>query len=357
MRTGAFYNHQHLDQGTFWLADRGTVFIAERSGSHYYDDPYYQSDYTQPVAHSTILIDRNPQSQRVGDPLRFIDGFRDRAFVREFLDGKTAAFSSGDIGRLYWGKVREMRRGALYLKPRAVLLVDTIVPAEKDVDVTLLYQTARLEDVRPGRVTSRIVKGPDALHITHLAPEAVEVKAERTPIYIKTLASENPLTKEGMLAVTGRTQGRPLVMANLLRVDGIDSGVGETERGDGFVAAGIDGWRFAVDTDLARPFEACGFTTDALALAWREGAVFAVDARTVVRDGLTLLGSTEPVTFEILPSGATGRLTGPATVILHAAARPASVTANGKAHSSFAYDTTAKRLTMALSAGEVRVVF
>ncbi len=106
MRTGAFFNHQHLDQGTFWLADRGTVFIAERSGSHYYDDPYYQSHYTQPVAHSTILIDRNPQSQRVGDPLRFIDGFDDRAFVREFLDGKTAAFSSGDIGRLYGARSR-----------------------------------------------------------------------------------------------------------------------------------------------------------------------------------------------------------------------------------------------------------
>ncbi len=47
-----------------------------------------------------------------------------------------------------------MRRNVLYLKPRAVLMIDTIVPAEKDVDVTLLYQTARLEDIRP--VTRRL---------------------------------------------------------------------------------------------------------------------------------------------------------------------------------------------------------
>jgi hypothetical protein len=150
MRTGAFFNHQHLDQGTFWLADGGRIFVEERHGSTYYDDPIYQSHYTQPVAHSTILIDHNPQSQRTGDPLRFAQGFDDRAFIYHFLDGTKAAFSSGDIGRLYWGKVKEMRRNVLYLKPRTLLMLDTVVPAEKDVDVTLLYQTSYLEDIKAG---------------------------------------------------------------------------------------------------------------------------------------------------------------------------------------------------------------
>ncbi len=240
MRTGAFYNHQHLDQGSFWLADRGIVFIGERTGSHYYDDPYYQSHYTQPAAHSTILIDRNPQSQRNGDPLRLIDGFADRAFIREFLDGKAAAFSSGDIGRLYGDKIKTMRRGALYLKPRAVLMIDTIVPAKNDVDVTLLFQSSRLEDIRPSPRDSRIVKGGSALHIAHLAPaEKTEVKTEETPVYIKTLGSEYPLAKEGMLTVTARTKGRPLVMASLLRVDAPESGSLEVNTG-GRIRGGRD---------------------------------------------------------------------------------------------------------------------
>ncbi|MEN8228855.1 MAG: heparinase II/III family protein, partial [Bacteroidota bacterium] len=114
MRTGAFYNHQHLDQGSFWLADRGSRFIEERHGSTYYLDPYYQSWYTQPVAHSTILIDHNHQSQRVGDPLVFADGFHDHAFLYHYLNGTDAAFSSGDIGKLYWGKVKQIRRNVLY---------------------------------------------------------------------------------------------------------------------------------------------------------------------------------------------------------------------------------------------------
>ncbi|MFA6471101.1 MAG: heparinase II/III family protein, partial [Candidatus Latescibacterota bacterium] len=135
MRTGAFYNHQHIDQGSFWLADRGSVFLEERHGSTYYDDPLYQPWYTQPVGHSTILIDGNHQSQRVGDPLVFADGFDDHARVTHFLDGEFASFSTGEIGDLYWGKVKSLERNMLYLKPRTVLMLDTVAPAEKNVDV------------------------------------------------------------------------------------------------------------------------------------------------------------------------------------------------------------------------------
>ena len=100
MRTGPFINHQHMDQGSFWLSSGGSTFIEERHRSTYYEDPLYQPWYTQPVAHSTILINHNHQSQRMGDLLWHVDGFKDYAFVTHFLNGKDAAFSSGDIGRL-----------------------------------------------------------------------------------------------------------------------------------------------------------------------------------------------------------------------------------------------------------------
>jgi hypothetical protein len=357
MRTGAFYNHQHLDQGSFWLADRGIVFIGERTGSHYYDDPFYQSHYTQPQAHSTILIDRNPQSQRNGDPLRFIDGFDERAFVREFLDGKAAAYSSGDIGRLYGDKIKQMRRAALYLKPRAVLLIDTIVPAKGDVDATLLFQSSRLRDILPSAQGSQIVKGGSALHIAHLAPAAAEVAAEETPIYIKTLGSEYPLDKEGMLTVTARSQGRPLVMATLLRVDEPDRAPARAKAGDGFVAGMIDGWAYAVDTDLARPFDSGRFTTDALALAWKDETVFAAEARSLAWGGKSMVRSTEPVTLELRPDGLRGCLAVPAAVELSSEKRPASVTVNGKPFTAFTYDKSARRLKMSLPAGDVVVAF
>ena len=107
MRTGPFINHQHLDQGTFWLYDNGAAFIEERHGSNYYRQLLYQSRYIQPIAHSTILIDKNPQSQRTGDPFDFAKGFEDYAYHTHYLDGKNAAFSSGELGRLYWNKVKQ----------------------------------------------------------------------------------------------------------------------------------------------------------------------------------------------------------------------------------------------------------
>ncbi|MDH3651015.1 MAG: heparinase II/III family protein, partial [Saprospiraceae bacterium] len=148
MRSGPGYNHQHLDQGSFWLADRGRLFVQERplSNSHYYDDPLYESWLTQPVGHSTILINGNHQSQRVGDHAGFAPGFDDHAYVSHFLDGQKASFSTGNIGKLYWGEVSELSRNVLYIKPRAILMLDVAVPSKGNTDITLLYQTARLAD-------------------------------------------------------------------------------------------------------------------------------------------------------------------------------------------------------------------
>ena len=176
MRTGAFYNHQHMDQGSFWLADHGIDFIKERGGSAYYDDPLYQSWFIQPVAHSTILINGNQQSQRIGDELKFAPGFEDHAFISQSLDGKDAAFSSGEIGNLYWNKVKSLSRSVLYLKPRTLLMLDVARPGPNDVDVTLLYQSGNLKDIDAGQHISKITNGGFALNIIHLTPEIINTK-------------------------------------------------------------------------------------------------------------------------------------------------------------------------------------
>jgi Heparinase II/III-like protein len=352
MRTGAFYNHQHLDQGTFWLADQGRVFIEERHGSTYYDDPIYQSHYTQPVAHSTILIDHNPQSQRTGDPLRFVAGFDDRAFIYHFLDGTKAAFSSGDIGRLYWGKVKEMRRNVLYLKPRTLLMLDTVVPAEKDVDVTLLYQTSLLEDIKAGPDVSSISKGDAALRIHHLAPENAVAEVQETPHYLYTLRNENPLRREGMLTVTAPTAQKPLVLANLLTTEADKGTALKTEKGRGFVGGNLGGREFAFSTDPGQAYTPAGFTTDALAVTWEGTTVFAALCTRIEQDGRPLLSSEEPVTCEISGSSLKYCLAAPARVRIGLSAAPLVITHDGKRTDRFLFDKDKKELTLTLPAGE-----
>ena len=63
-RAGPFFNHQHFDQGSFYLADRGQNFLVEGGRTDYYNDPWYQGFFIQPGAHNCLLVDENVESQR-----------------------------------------------------------------------------------------------------------------------------------------------------------------------------------------------------------------------------------------------------------------------------------------------------
>ncbi|MFC1608322.1 hypothetical protein ACFL47_10170, partial [Candidatus Latescibacterota bacterium] len=269
MRTGPFYNHQFMDQGSFWLSDHGSLFIERRHGS---TEPYvgallYEPWYIQPVSHSTILINNNHQSQRTGDVLNFAEGFEDQASINHFLDGRNAAFSSGDIGKLYWGKVESMQRNILYIKPGTLLMLDTVTPANNDVDVNLLYQTLRLEDITANNNESSISKDGNTLHITHIHPEHRKAESVETPHYFYTLLRGKPLKREGMLKVSVRTDGVPLVVANMLTATSADDGAGHGivyENGDGFVRGEVRGTPFAFSTRPYSLYDIDDISTDAL---------------------------------------------------------------------------------------------
>ncbi len=356
MRTGPFVNHQHLDQGSFWLSDRGTNFIEERHGSTYYDDPLYQPWYTQPVAHSTILVDRNHQSQRVGDLRTHMDGFDDYAFLGQHLDGKSAAFSSGDIGRLYWGKVKSLKRNVLYLKPRTLLMLDTAVPSENDVDITLLYQAPFLKYIKAGSDVSSITMDGNSLFIRHLSPAATKAEAVETPHYLFTLRDKNPLEKEGMLTVTARTNGVPLVMANLLTTAaaGTEPNV-TTVTGEGCVSGVADGVPFLYSTRPGSVYTANGITTDAVAVTGDNANTFAAMARAFTRGSTLLMEATNPVTFESSAAGFKYNTCRDCELTLGVAAKPATVTLNGKAV-PFTWNAEKSAVVLNITKGDGMVV-
>jgi hypothetical protein len=357
MRTGAFYNHQHLDQGTFWMADRGKVIIGERHGSTYYDDPFYQSHYTQPIAHSTILIDGNHQSQRVGDPLNFAEGFHDHAFIYHFLDGTEVAFSSGDIGKLYWSKVKLLRRNVLYLKPRTLLMLDLIVPAEKDVKVTLLYQTEHLKDIKLDLDQSSIINGKNILHIKHIYPANIDVKAVETPHYIQTLKDTSPLVKEGMLTLTASTQGNPLVFANLLNTTPEGEADISYKKGDGFIAGSVNAKFFAFSTNPQNIYKFENISTDALAITPDDSKIFAAISTSLTRDNQLLIKSEQPITFEISKNSLLYYLAKSANVSIGVESEPERIILNGKTTENFRYDERSKCIILNLAAGEGEVSF
>ena len=357
MHTGAFYNHQHIDQGSFWIADRGSIFIEERHGGNYYDCQLYQPWYTQPIAHSTILINSNHQSQRVGDPLHFAGGFHDHGFVYHFLDGTDAAFSSGDIGRVYWGKVKDMKRNVLYLKPRTLIMLDTVIPSERDVDVMLLYQTAHLKDINAGVPVSTITKDGNILHIIHLAPEKLDVHAVETPHYLNTLRNERPLVREGMLTVTARTDKTSLVVANILTTTTGGKPNVTTQEGDGYIKGTASGTPFAFSTRPKDVYEVGEITTDAAAFTWKGDRIFAALCTSLKRDGRVLIESEEPVTCEVTKDGMKYYLASESEVAIGVTSKPARLTINGKRVTTFGYDSDRRAVMVKLPTGEGTVSF
>jgi hypothetical protein len=273
MRTGPFYNHQHIDQGSFWFADKGDIFIEERhlKNSNYYDDPIYQSHLIQPIGHSTILIDGNEQSQRVGDHRSFAKGFDDYAYLAAFVDGKNSAFSSGDIGRLYWGKVKSLRRNVLYLKPRVIVMMDVAEPNGKDVSVDLLYQTLKLANIKPDAKASSIKGANSTLTIKHVYPANMKVEAKETPHYLKTLLSPQPLEREGLLQVSAQTQGKPTVVVNILSTNNPASL--NTNEDSEKISGQIEGQDFVINKNPGTLIQAGAAKTDALCASWADGAI------------------------------------------------------------------------------------
>ena len=355
MRTGPFFNHQHLDQGSFYVADHGNIYLEDRhlNTSDYYDDPLYQPSLTQPVAHSTILIDGNHQSQRVGDPVGFAPGFEDYAFIDQFLDGKNAAFSSGDIGRLYWEKVKSLTRNVLYLKPRTILMLDIAVPDSQDIDVSLLYQTMELADINIGEDISSVTKGEKPLKIVHLTPGASDVKAVETPHYLKTLRTAKPLKKEGMITISARTNnGVPLVMANII---GTDAEV-ITETHDGHVSGIVSGQDFAFTTAPNTVYSVEQMKTDAVSMTWDDETFFVASATTFSRNGDLVLKSETPMTFEQSSSGIKYYHGQGGKMIIGSLIEPSSLFLNGTSVDNINYDAEKKEITLMVPKGEGMIV-
>lgn len=256
------------------------------------------------------------------------------------------------MGGVYWERVREMRRYVLYLKPRALLMLDMVIPNDNDVDITLLYQTPLLRDISTGSGKSTIAKDNRTLHIEHLYPENVITKAEEVPHSARVIARQRPLEREGMLTLTSRTTGNPLVIANFLTTtaSGMKPSL-SSELRSGYGIGEFEGISFAYSTTPGSLYDTGEFTTDALALTWKDGTVFAAVCTILSRNGKLLVKSGEPITIEFSASGIKYCSSAKGSLTLGVSNRPTRVLINGKT-AKYSHDRDAGTMTLFVTAGE-----
>lgn len=294
-RCGPFYNHQHFDQGSFYLRDRGETLVTEVGRTHYYDDPQYQPLAIQAGGHSTILIDGDPESQRPGDFRHEFAAWRDRAEITDYLAWEDGGFASCDLGRLYKNKVRSLRRTVLWLAPRTLVLIDEVKGAPGSSAWNLRFHAPLKDDLTVAGHDAEITRPAATLRIQNIVPSSSEWEVYRRPLTLEEFRDEDPLTLETRGFAQLNAPMSESLIVNVLSTTGERT---ETTRDDdNLIVLTIEARRYVINRNPGSVFEDGPLSTDAAVYA-RDGERQWIlrGSRTTTSDGAQIT-TTVPVSL------------------------------------------------------------
>ena len=363
-RCGPFYNHQHFDQGTFYLADRGGTFICETDESeggdtisHYYSEPWYDKLFIQPGGHNCILVNGNPESQRAGDFLHDVPAWKDYATITDFINFNDGAFTSGRLDSLYKGKLKTLTRSIFYIKPRTILLIDEAVGTEDAESINLLFHSPRKEDITVKDREANIKRLYGTLSIYTAAPDTYYAKIKKRPLGLLEFASvynrEFPLKTRGFIELTSELKEEYTTFVNVLSTDNdLMSNLDSTSSPD-HVAITIGESTYFVNTSGVKLYSNKDVTTDALVYTGTKDMYVAMRVRKLICNGKTMLSSDNPACIAFY-DGKVNKVhysvRKKTNILLSTKSEPRQITVNGSANNSWKY-TRGTGLSLTLSEG------
>lgn len=332
-RAGPFFNHQHFDQGSFQLRDRGERFLGEAGPSDYYADPWYQKLVIQAAGHNTVLLDRNPRSQRAGDFRHDVPAWRDRAAITDFLAFEGGAFATGRLDPVYDGKLAVLRRNVLYVAPRTVVLIDEAAGADGPHEIDLLFHAPLKESIRIDGRTASITMPAGTLKIQTVFPAAYRAQILQRPLTLTEFRQAEPAAarSRGYLQLSSDLDAREgATFVNVLSTDeSVHANLDRRVLSD-HVELRLGSAIYAINTRVGRSFTVGSVTTDALVYAAGRGRVTALRATRVVSGGTTLHAE-RPVSLVRTDGRIAYSATGDVTVSFPLEQRPRDVLLNGRA--------------------------
>ncbi len=356
-RSGPFYNHQHFDQGSFFLSDRGEELIVEVGRSHYYDDPWYQPLVIQAGGHSTILLDDNPESQKAGDLLADVPAWQDRATITDFLTWEGGGFVSGRLERIYKGAADFLSRSAVWVAPRTIVLIDRGVGAHDAETMNLRFHAPRKRDLQVALREARITRPNATLRIRTVAPQAGVWALRSRPMTLAEFDEQEPatMTARGFVQFDVPLGDELTTLVHVLSTDTTMLDRLAEERAADHVAVMLDGNRYVINTSADGEMTDGGITTDALAFSDTPERRLVLHA-TIVLDGTRVIVEAEaPVSlvFERLGPARTIRFSTkePTAVTIQLDADPSSLSMNNEPMDGWTYTATGG-LSLALPEGQ-----
>ena len=307
-KCGPFFNHQHFDQGSFFLADRGEVFVEECGNSNYYEDPWYPRLYIQAGGHNCLLTDGKVESQRSGDFDHDVRGWQDFARTTDFLETDDAAFLSTDLTPVYKVAWKSLRRSLLYLKPRTVVIIDQGEGAPDAGTLSVRFHAPRKDDIRLDGRAASIVRGDRSLAIKTLYPVAFDARVIKRPMSLNEFKAEDSITMKarGFLELSAGVREGAAGFVNILSTDEqLMRSVQSTQR-PACLELSIGGMSYFVGQKEGVEYEADGCRTDALVFHRDAAGFLAAEASRIYQAGRPLIESSRRATFRYSETG--GRL-------------------------------------------------
>ncbi len=303
-RCGPFYNHQHFDQGSFYLADRGEVFLKELGKSDYYDDPWYQKLVIQPGGHNCVLVDKNPESQIAGDLLHDVKAWDRFAKLSDFLVFDGGGFASGRLDAIYKGKLDYLRRSVLYIEPRTVVLIDEVVGAGEAETVDLRFHTQHRDDLSINGSEAAVEREGRRLRIKTVAPDSFDSVIHKRPMTLAEFDVRKAVTMKarGYLELSGNIAGKgtATTFVNVLSTDdSVIDGLAENS-GDSSVSMNLAGNDIYVNTSASKyavEYSAGDMSTDALVYGTTATGYIAMRATKLSDKAGVLFSADNPVSL------------------------------------------------------------
>ncbi len=361
-RCGPFFNHQHFDQGSFFLADRGQTFVTETGKSDYYNDPWYQKLIIQAGGHNAPLADGDVESQRAGDLLADVPAWRDAARLTDFLPFDGGAFASGDLTPLYSGKFEALRRSVVYLAPRTIVLVDTAKSAAGGAGtLDLRFHAPLKEDIVTNGDGAEIRRPGGTLRIRTVSPGGIRSAVMKRPLTLAEFGAENAITMRarGFLQQTVPLGPEGATVVNILSTEETAGAVTPETGPDGAIRFSVGDRTLLIPGGSPALPAAGGSKTEAVAVISSPAGTAALRMTELAADGEFLARASAPVSIAI--AGEANK-----TVVLfsagedtdleiRAARRPAEVRLDGRPVKDWAWRDG--RLKTKLRAGTGKLSF
>ncbi len=358
-RCGPFYNHQHFDQGTFFLSDMGEEFITEPGKSHYYEDPWYQKMVIQPGGHNCILVDGNPESQCSGDFIHDVPAWNDYAIITDFVTYDEGAFVSGCLDPIYKAKLSLLRRSILYSAPRTIVVIDEAVSAGDAKRISLRFHAPRNNDISiNGR--EAIVKRPGGnLTIHTSAPLKYHSALLKRPLTLFEFADENAVTMKarGFLELSTDLGEDGAVFVNVLTTDNnVISALNEQVYDDHIVLSAGE-IVYSINTTCGKRFVEGNVTTDARVYADKPTGFIAFRCTEVIRDGKVVLDADKPVSLQYKDGVVNYSAAAYTRITMKTVSRPLTIMLNGRELENWEYHKEIGVTIQSLPAGSDTLVF